>query len=70
MNGNGPDETIKCLLCRGVVLFTVDDQARYKDHLSMEHRVSYYVSWIIEKTIAVAESETETSSSSLRGLSS
>jgi len=65
MNGSGPDETIKCLLCRGVVLFTVDDQARYKDHLSMEHRVSYYVSWIIEKTIAVAESETETSSSSL-----
>jgi len=63
MNGNGPDETIKCLLCRGVVLFTVEDQARYKDHLSMEHRVSYYVSWIIEKTIAVAESETESSSS-------
>jgi len=65
MNGNGPDETIKCLLCRGVVLFTVDDQDRYKDHLSMEHRVSYYVSWIIEKTIAVAESESETSTSSL-----
>eukprot|EP00092_Neocalanus_flemingeri_P009347 GFUD01010059.1.p1 GENE.GFUD01010059.1~~GFUD01010059.1.p1 ORF type:complete len:403 (+),score=91.90 GFUD01010059.1:48-1211(+) len=63
MNGNGPDETIKCLLCKGVVLFTVEDQDRYKDHLSMEHRVSYYVSWIIEKTIAVAESETETSSS-------
>jgi len=64
MNGNGSqDETIKCLLCKGVVLFTVEDQARYKDHLSMEHRVSYYVSWIIEKTIAVAESETDTSSS-------
>lgn len=52
-------ETIRCLLCRGVVLFTETDQARYKDHLSLEHRVHYYVSWIIEKTLAVAAEEEE-----------
>jgi len=50
--GDG-DETINCLLCRGVVIFTQDDQDRYKDHLRREHRVTFYIAWIIEKTIAI-----------------
>ena len=52
-NSSEDEETINCLLCQGVVLFSPDDQSRYKDHLSREHRVSFYISWIIQKTIDV-----------------
>jgi len=47
----GETETIRCLLCRGVVCYSADDDSRYKDHLNVEHRVFYYVSWIIDKTV-------------------
>jgi len=48
---DGSIETIRCLLCRGVVCYSPDDDSRYKDHLNVEHRVYYYLSWIIDKTV-------------------
>jgi len=59
-------ETIRCLLCRGVVCFSPQDDSRYKDHLHLEHRIYYYVSWIIEKTVEEnSKDEFETSSLAL-----
>jgi len=47
----GGVETIRCLLCKGVVCYSSEDDSRYKDHLNVEHRVYYYVAWIIQKTV-------------------
>jgi len=44
-------ETIRCLLCRGVVCYSAKEDQRYRDHLNLEHRVYYYIPWIIAKTI-------------------
>jgi len=44
-------ETIRCLLCRGVVCYSTQEDQRYRDHLNLEHRVYYYIPWIIEKTL-------------------
>ena len=31
--------------------FNLNKCCRYKDHLNVEHRVFYYLSWIIDKTV-------------------
>jgi len=51
MSPSSEVETIRCLLCRGVVCFSAEDDSRYKDHLNLEHRVYYFISWIIQKTV-------------------
>jgi len=63
------DETIKCLLCRGVVTFEKEkDEERYKDHLKVEHRVYFYMAWIIEKTILENKEDPVQETSELRKL--
>ena len=60
MGSGGEDsQTIRCLLCRGVVTFSQEDESRYRDHLRIEHRVHYYVKWIIRKTIEVVDKDGE-----------
>ena len=35
------------------------DESRYKEHLKVEHRVYFYISWIIQKTLEVERGEQE-----------
>jgi len=62
------EETIRCLLCRGIVTFSEKDDARYKDHLKVEHRVYFYMSWLIEKTLHENKDEPEEKPSELKKL--
>lgn len=50
-------EIIHCLLCKGVVTYSPEEDSRYKEHLKIEHRVHFYVNWIIQKTVEVREME-------------
>jgi len=42
--------TLRCLLCRGFVL-KEEGLIRYKDHLSQEHNIEFFLDWIVDKTI-------------------
>jgi len=44
-------ETIHCLLCQAIFTFSSEDDQLYKMHLKMEHRVYFYMSWIVNKTL-------------------
>lgn len=44
-------ETIHCLLCQAIFTYSADDNELYKMHLKMEHRVYFYTSWIVNKTL-------------------
>ena len=42
--------TIGCLLCRSVVSYTEVDHRWYEEHLTVEHKILFYIPWIIVKT--------------------
>lgn len=49
---------LNCLLCRGVISFTITDHSCYEEHLTVDHKILFYIPWIIQKTIQ-EENETQ-----------
>jgi len=51
------DMDLNCLLCRGVVSFSIMDHTFYEEHLTVDHKILFYIPWIIEKTLQKNEED-------------